>query len=50
MTLDYTTRGEVKIDMQKYVKDMIDEFLMKIYFFPMSSNSGNQKYFKGGHK
>ena len=26
MTLYYTTKGEVKIDTRKYVKNMIDEF------------------------
>ena len=30
MTLDYTTKVEVKIDMQKYVKNVIDEFPMNI--------------------
>ena len=28
MTLDYTKKGEVKIDMGEYVKDMIDELLI----------------------
>ena len=28
--LDYTTKGEVKIDMRKYVKNMIDEFPINI--------------------
>ena len=26
MTLDYTTKGEVKVDIRKYVKNIIDEF------------------------
>ena len=26
MTLYYTTKGEVKIDIRKYAKNMIDEF------------------------
>ena len=30
MTLDYTTKGEVKTDMWKYVKTMIDEFTINI--------------------
>ena len=30
MTLDYTTRGEVKIDMRKYVKKMIGRFSLNI--------------------
>ena len=30
MTLDYTTKGETKIDMQDYAKNMIDEFHKKI--------------------
>ena len=33
MTLDYTTKGEVKIDMQKYVKNTIDEFPINIKNF-----------------
>ena len=30
MTLDKNTKGEVKVDIQKYIKDMIDEFPNKI--------------------
>ena len=30
MNLDYTTKGEVKFDMQKYEKNMIDEFTIRI--------------------
>ena len=30
MTLDYSTKGEVKIDMRKYVKHIIDEFPIRI--------------------
>ena len=30
MDLDYTTKWELKIDMQKYAKHTIDEFLIKI--------------------
>ena len=30
MTLDYTKKGEVKIDMRKYVKNMINEFMIRI--------------------
>ena len=30
MTLDYTKKGEVKIDIRKYVKDMIDVFPVNI--------------------
>ena len=30
MNLYYTTKGEVKIDMWKYVKNMIDEFKINI--------------------
>ena len=30
MTSDYTTEGEVKIDMRKYVKNMIDGFPINI--------------------
>ena len=30
MDLDYTTKGEVKIDTQKYVKNMIDNFPINI--------------------
>ena len=29
MTLDYSTRVEVNMDMRKYVKNMIDEFSVK---------------------
>ena len=29
MTLDYTTKVEVKVDMRKYVKNMIDKFQVK---------------------
>ena len=30
MALDYTTRGEVKMDMRKYVKNMIDKYPVNI--------------------
>ena len=30
MTLDYTTKEKVKIDMRNYVKKMIDEFPINI--------------------
>ena len=30
ITLYYTTRGEVNIDMRNYVKNMIDEFTIRI--------------------
>ena len=30
ITLDYTTKGEVNIDMQKYIKNMTDEFTINI--------------------
>ena len=30
MNLYYTKKGEVKIDMQKYVKNVIDEFMINI--------------------
>ena len=30
MNLDYTTRGEIKLDMRKYVKNMIDKFPVSI--------------------
>ena len=30
MILDYTTKGELNVDMQKYVKKMIDEFPVDI--------------------
>ena len=30
MNLYYTKKGEVKIDIQKYVKNMIDEFMINI--------------------
>ena len=43
MTLDYTKKREVKIDMQRYVKNIIDGFLINIEN-PDSSNPGNQKY------
>ena len=39
--LDYTTKGEVKIDMQNYVKKMINGFPI---YIPGSSKPGNQKY------
>ena len=43
MTLDYTTKIEVKIHMQKYVKNMIDEFSVKYRKIPGSNNPGNRK-------
>ena len=30
MALDYTTRGEVNMDMRKYVKNMIDKYPVNI--------------------
>ena len=30
ITLDYTTRGEVKMDMRKYMRNIIDEFPVNI--------------------
>ena len=33
MTLDYTTKVEVKIDMRKYAENMMDEFTINIKKF-----------------
>ena len=45
MILYYTTKVEVKIDMQKYVENMIDEFTINIEKIPGRNKPGNQKTF-----
>ena len=42
MTLDYTTKGEIKIDMQNDAKNMIDEFQKNIKKSG-SNNTGNPR-------
>ena len=42
MALEYTTIGEVNIDMRKYMKNTIDEFPVKIKNSG-SNNPGNQQ-------
>ena len=43
MTLDYTVKGELNLDLRKYVKNMIDEFLIHIKKIAGSNKTVNQK-------
>ena len=45
MTLDYTTKVEVKIDIGKYVKNMIDEFPINIKKFQAVTSPATYKLF-----
>ena len=45
ITLDYTTKGEVNIDMQKYIKKTTDEFTINIKI-PDNDKPGNQNLFR----
>ena len=49
MDLDYTTKVEVNIDMQKYVKTLLMNF-DKYRKIPGSRKPSNQKYISGGRK
>ena len=46
MTLDYTTKIEVKIHMQKYVKNMIDEFSVNIEKYQAVTILETEKLFR----
>ena len=48
--LYYTTKGEVKIDTRKYVKNMIDELTIKIEKYQAVSSPETENIFKGGWK
>ena len=43
---DYTTKGEVKIDMRNYVKNMIDEFTMNIEKYQAVTSPENRNILK----
>ena len=46
--IDYTTEGEVKIDMTKYVKDMLQDFPIKFKEGQVATSPANEKIFTGG--
>ena len=46
MSLYYTTKVEVKIDMQKYVENMIDEFTINIEKYQAETSPETKKLFK----
>ena len=46
MALDYIAKGEVKIDMRKYVKKMIDEFTVHIKKYQAVASPGTKNLLK----
>ena len=46
MTLDYTTKGEVKVDIRKYVKKIIDEFPVNIEKYQAVTSLETDNLFK----
>ena len=46
MTLYYTKKGEVKINMRKYVENMIDEFTINIEKYQAETSPETKKLFK----
>ena len=48
MTLDYTVKGELNLDLRKYVKNMIDEFPIHIKKLQAVTRPSTKKLFKVG--
>ena len=46
MTLDYSTNGKVKVDMTKYIKEMVKEFPIKLDKSDTVSTPSNENLFK----
>ena len=48
MIINYTIKGEVKIDMTKYVEDMLHDFPIKLKETQVATTPASKKIFIGG--